>query len=119
MLSDMTLRRDLLHHDGRLIVSHGGGKHEALRVSKESGQRMVSAASNQSSDDKSVRALLNTYKRSLPLVLLADDKYALFPLDLSADGFAYVVLGYYLIVDAWGECRAVYVLRIRISILAI
>ena len=71
-------------------------------MNKESGQMEISGASHQSSDDKSVRALLNTYRRRLPLVLLADDKYALFPYDLRAEGYTYVVLGYYWIVDAWG-----------------
>ncbi|KAI0036934.1 hypothetical protein K488DRAFT_40180 [Vararia minispora EC-137] len=103
LLGAYSSSRDMFHHDGRLIVSHGGGKSEGLRVNKDSGQMEISRASHQSSDDKSVRALLNTYRRGLPLVLLADDKYALFPYDLCAEGYAYIVLGHYWIAEAWAE----------------
>ena len=59
-------------------------------------------ANDQLAGDKSVRALLNTYRKGKPIVLLADDKYALFPFNLAASGCAYIVLGYYRIVHAWG-----------------
>ena len=36
-------------------------------------------------------------------MLLVDDKYALFPYDLSSKGVAYAVLGFYSIVYAWGR----------------
>ncbi len=35
-------------------------------------------------------------------MLLADDNYKLFPFDLTADGYTYVVLGIYWITHAWG-----------------
>ena len=51
-----------------------------------------------------MRALLNTYRMQLPLVLIIDDRYAPFPYDLSAKpDCTYVVLGFYHIARAWGE----------------
>lgn len=61
-------------------------------------------ASDQLSDDKSVRALLSNYRNRRPLVLLIDDKYALFPYDLASKGVTYAILGFYTIVCAWGTC---------------
>lgn len=60
-------------------------------------------ASDQMEDDKSVRALLQTYRMKRPVALLIDDKYKLFPLDLSSKGCTYAVLGWYIIARAWGE----------------
>jgi hypothetical protein len=56
--------------------------------------------------DHSVKALLNTRRTNQPIVLIADDQYAEFPFDLTRsgeEGYAYVVLGYYIIRDFWGE----------------
>ena len=64
---------------------------------------MTVQAEDQLAQDKSVSALLATYKNGRPLVLLIDDKYALFPYDLSASGVTYAVLGFYIITHAWGE----------------
>lgn len=63
---------------------------------------MSHQASDQGADDKSVRALLDNYHSGRPLALLVDDKYALFPYDLSSKGVTYAVLGFYSIVYAWG-----------------
>jgi hypothetical protein len=60
-------------------------------------------AEDQLAGDTSVKALLQTYKSNSPLALLIDDKYALFPYDLSAKGVTYAVLGFYFIAHAWGE----------------
>jgi hypothetical protein len=63
-------------------------------------------ADDQLAEDKSVKALLTTYNSHRPLVLLVDDKYSLFPYDLSAKDVTYAVLGYFFIAHAWGErCR--------------
>ncbi|KAI9509424.1 hypothetical protein F5148DRAFT_761013 [Russula earlei] len=97
--------RDLFHHGGRLIISHGGGKAEALHAKN---RRMeIQGPADQLEDDRSVRALLNNYKSGRPLVILADDKYALFPFDLTASGYTYVVLGLYWIAHAWAELQQV------------
>ena len=64
---------------------------------------MAQEASDQLEEDKSVRALLHTYRMKRPVVLLIDDKYELFPLDLSSKGCTYAVLGWYHIAHAWGR----------------
>ena len=55
-----------------------------------------------------------------PLVLLIDDRYALFPYDLATKGYTYVVLGFYHIVHAWGKslCRSRRKTRLHTSSLA-
>ena len=63
---------------------------------------MTQLADDQLAEDKSVRALLTNYRESRPLVLIIDDKYALFPYDLRAKGVTYAVLGFYTITHAWG-----------------
>jgi hypothetical protein len=79
---------------------HSGGKAEALHSRNRC--REVRGPGDQLEDDISVRALLNNYKGRRPLVLLADDNYRLFPFDLTAGGYTYVVLGFYWITHAWG-----------------
>ncbi|OCH87040.1 hypothetical protein OBBRIDRAFT_837689 [Obba rivulosa] len=101
LLSAFSSSRDIFAQDGRLIISHGGGKAESLH-SKE-GRAETQQASDQQAEDKSVRALLNTHRLGRPVVLLADDKYRLFPYDLAAKGCTYIVLGYYHIAHAWAE----------------
>ncbi|KAH9994044.1 hypothetical protein BJV77DRAFT_996606, partial [Russula vinacea] len=91
--------RDLFHHGGKLIISHGS----AL----ENRRLEVHEPADQLEDDRSVRALLNNYRSGRPLVVLADDNYALFPFDLTANGYTYVVLGLYWIAHAWAELQRV------------
>ena len=50
-----------------------------------------------------MRALLRTYLQKAPVALLIDDKYKLFPFDITSKGCAYAVLGWYYIAYAWGE----------------
>lgn len=78
-----------------------GGKAESLHSKK--GHTKTALADDQLAQDKSVRALLQNYRSRIPLVLLVDDKYALFPYDLSLSDVAYAVLGFYTIVHAWGR----------------
>lgn len=59
-------------------------------------------ASDQLAQDKSVRALLNNFHHGRPLVLLIDDKYALFPYDLGSKDVTYAVLGFYTVSHVWG-----------------
>ncbi|KAH9951553.1 hypothetical protein B0H21DRAFT_716501, partial [Amylocystis lapponica] len=101
LLSAFSANRDIFEHDGRLIVSHGGGKAQGSHV--EDGKSKAHEADDQLAEDKSVRALLNTYALRLPVVLLIDDKYTLFPYNLGAEGYTYVVLGFYHITHAWAE----------------
>jgi hypothetical protein len=60
-------------------------------------------ADDQLAIDTSVHALLNNHKRDVPLVLLVDDKYALFPYDLTASDVTYAVLGFYRITHVWSK----------------
>ena len=59
-------------------------------------------AEDQLAQDKSVRALIRNHKENRPLVLLADDRYKLFPYNLPA-GCTYIVLGFYCITHVWGK----------------
>jgi hypothetical protein len=72
---------------------------------------MVQSAADQLAQDKSVRALLSTYRLQRPLVLLIDDRYTLFPYDLSTKDVTYAVLGLYTITHAWGLYKSLYVFR--------
>lgn len=78
------------------------------------GQTSHQESSDQDAQDKSVRSLLNNYTERIPLVLLADDKYALFPFDLAVSGYTYVVLGFYRIIHAWGKEQAVKHLNLQL-----
>ncbi|KAH9034180.1 hypothetical protein EDB84DRAFT_1251777, partial [Lactarius hengduanensis] len=97
--------RDLFYHSGKLIISHGGGKAKALH--SKNGRQEVRGPGDQSEDDPSIRALLDNHKCGRPLVLLADDNYRLFPFDLTANGYTYVVLGLYWITHGWAELQQV------------
>ncbi|KAI1795659.1 hypothetical protein LXA43DRAFT_731491 [Ganoderma leucocontextum] len=102
LLSAFSASRDIFARDGRLIISHGGGKAESLHSAK--GRATVQKASDQEEGDKSVRALLRTHKMGRPVALVIDDRYALFPYDLSSKpDCTYVVLGFYHIAHAWAE----------------
>ncbi|KXN90984.1 hypothetical protein AN958_03051 [Leucoagaricus sp. SymC.cos] len=97
-------RRDVFAHGGKLIISHGGGKAQSVHTHR--GQSVTLEADDQLAQDKSVRALLANYRSRRPLVLLIDDKYALFPYDLQSRDITYAVLGFYTIVHAWAEYQS-------------
>jgi hypothetical protein len=73
-------------------------------VRSKHGRLEIQGPEDQLEDDRSVRALLNNYRTGRPLVILADDHYVLFPFNLAAGGYTYVVLGLYWIAHAWGQC---------------
>lgn len=73
----------------------------SLRLSGGKNELSDRAALSQSATDQSVRCLLETQRKSHPIVLLADNNYGKFPYDLKQRGYGYVVLGAYLITDAW------------------
>jgi hypothetical protein len=83
------------------LYSVRGGRAESIHSSH--GQKASLPASDQLAQDKSVRALFNNYHNNRPLVLLMDDKYALFPYDISKNDMTYAVLGVYTIAHAWGK----------------
>ncbi|KAJ7053615.1 hypothetical protein C8F01DRAFT_551631 [Mycena amicta] len=132
-LSGFGALRDRWEHDGKFIISHGGGKAESLVttrgprkkvISEETDQnkapnagqeaeasaatgqahkQFVRPASDQTAQDASVRALMKNFETGQPLVLLIDDKYAHFPFDLSARGVYMTILGFYRVIHAWAE----------------
>ncbi|KAF8135406.1 hypothetical protein EV363DRAFT_1550177 [Boletus edulis] len=105
LLGAYSASRDVFRHDGKLIISHGGGKSESIIIVR-GGPNRYQTDQDQEASDKTVRALLKTWKDRRPIVLLADDKYALFPCDLTSGRYTYVVLGLYWISHAWAECQS-------------
>ncbi|KAL0577022.1 hypothetical protein V5O48_004956 [Marasmius crinis-equi] len=124
LLGGFSSKRDGFFDGGRLIISHGydltigyvflpinmlssprGGKSEAILTWK--GQSKLQKPGDQQAEDKSVRALVNNYRRGIPVVLLIDHKYSLFPFSLRASGMSYVVLGLYYISHFWAEKEVV------------
>jgi hypothetical protein len=67
-----------------------------------SGGKATSISDSNRSPRSSVEALKNNHKSGTPLLLLADDKYPLFPFDLSQKGITYVVLGWFMVTNCWG-----------------
>ncbi|PBK79909.1 hypothetical protein ARMGADRAFT_1172179 [Armillaria gallica] len=104
LLSAFSSKRDGWFHDGKLIISHGGGKAESISHSK--GHRHEKqAASDQNAEDFSVRALLKNFRNNTPVALLIDDKYVHFPFSLGARDITYAVLGFYKITHFWSELQ--------------
>ncbi|KAK0495928.1 hypothetical protein EDD18DRAFT_1074824 [Armillaria luteobubalina] len=103
LLSAFSSKRDGWFHNGKLIISHGGGKAESISHSK--GRHEKQAASDQNAQDFSVRALLNSFHNNTPVALLIDDKYVHFPFSLGARDITYAVLGFYKITHFWSELQ--------------
>ncbi|KAJ7116645.1 hypothetical protein C8R44DRAFT_880003 [Mycena epipterygia] len=98
MLSGFGAARDRFEHGGKLIISHGGGG----RCKGKNGM-LDGTVADQKEGDTSVHALLRIYKEGTPLVLLVDDNYPKFPLNLKEKDIYLTVLGFYRIVAAWAE----------------
>lgn len=118
--------RDLWHAEGRVVISHGGGKsgrpdsssgtevegdgkEEKSSVSsgkkrKRNGkpQARLKLLSDQSSSDARVAALLNSMRDKTPVVLILGKDYPLAHFRLRED-ISFAVLGWYYITDGWGE----------------
>ncbi|KAG7448720.1 uncharacterized protein BT62DRAFT_929814 [Guyanagaster necrorhizus] len=103
LLSAFSSKRDGWFHDGKLIISHGGGKAESIHHAK--GCHETLAASDQNAEDFSVRALLKNFHKDIPVALLIDDKYVHFPFSLDARDVTYAVLGFYKITHVWSELQ--------------
>ncbi|KAJ7932122.1 hypothetical protein B0H13DRAFT_1593644, partial [Mycena leptocephala] len=112
-------RRDCFLHGGRLIISHGYGPNSTDRCNKLTSLNVSGGGrpENESgridehvADQKAnawVRALFNNCDDGTPLVLLVDDKYAQFPLNLKEKDIYLAVLGFYTIVEAWAESHLI------------
>ena len=90
-------------HQAKPFICRGG---KAESVHCRDGLYTSTQASDQLADDKSVRSLLENYRTGRPLVLVIDDKYVLFPYELSAQDITYAVLGFYTISYAWGKLES-------------
>ncbi|KAH7339478.1 hypothetical protein B0J17DRAFT_655314 [Rhizoctonia solani] len=99
--------RDAWCHDGRLIISHGGGKNVMDEGEGDPTKARHQLGDDQLESDKSVRALLTSYRMFRPIVILAEADYEpLRQFNLKqgyAEGASYYVLGHYAIVAAWAE----------------
>ncbi|KDN38738.1 hypothetical protein RSAG8_09288, partial [Rhizoctonia solani AG-8 WAC10335] len=99
--------RDAWCYDGRFIVSHGGGKNVMDEGESDPTKARHQLGDDQLESDKSVRALLTSYRMFRPIVILAEADYGhLQKFNLRqgyAEGASYYVLGHYAIVAAWAE----------------
>lgn len=104
--------RDAWCHEGRLIISHGGGKNVLDDSDSKNNPALPNKSRHQLGDDQlesdlSVKALLTAYRMFRPVVVLAEADYEhLQGFNLKqgyARGASYYVLGHYAIVAAWAE----------------
>ncbi|CAE6415976.1 unnamed protein product [Rhizoctonia solani] len=107
LLGRFSSPRDAWCHDGRLIISHGGGKNVMDEGESDPTKAKHQLGDDQLESDKSVRALLTSYRMFRPIVILAEADYEhLQKFNLKqgyAEGASYYVLGHYAIVAAWAE----------------
>ncbi|KAG8705378.1 hypothetical protein FRC09_002989 [Ceratobasidium sp. 395] len=105
--------RDAWRHDGRLIISHGGGKNMANEEQPLPDDLVTAAQSkhqlgdDQLETDSSIRGLLTSYRMFRPIIILAEAGYEHLQRFNLKRGHAreanYYVLGHYAIVAAWAE----------------
>ncbi|PWZ02757.1 hypothetical protein BCV70DRAFT_146695, partial [Testicularia cyperi] len=102
LLAGWPSKRDAWACDGRVVISHGGGKNDIGISAKTPGSSSVARGlmDDQSDDAPAIRALLHAIHHQLPVVLIAANSYALLPFRLNC---AYAVLGWYNVTDSWAE----------------
>ncbi|KEP53406.1 2OG-Fe(II) oxygenase family protein [Rhizoctonia solani 123E] len=107
LLAGFPSPRDAWCHGGKLIISHGGGKNIMDEGESDPTKAKHQLGDDQLESDKSVRALLTSYRMFRPIVILAEADYEhLQKFNLKqgyAEGASYYVLGHYAIVAAWAE----------------
>lgn len=103
LLAGWPSRRDAWAYNGRVIISHGGGKSEVADPAGASITKKAALKQDQSANDSVIRALLHSSRHRLPIVLIAAEMYALLPFRLPC---SYAVLGWYVITDCWAEREA-------------
>ena len=81
------------------LTSHSGGGSTIVR---SRGGTTTDIIGNDQTGS-SVKGLIQTYEKRLPIALIADDNYINFPFELGK--YTYVVLGFYRIVDVWGMSK--------------
>ncbi|WVQ94541.1 hypothetical protein IAU59_001620 [Kwoniella sp. CBS 9459] len=92
--------RDVWVHNGKVVISHGGG--QCIRTTDPRGQQIVTLQADQSRSDARVDTLMNAHERRTPIVLIAGAGYDFLPWRLDC---AYVVLGWYWISMTWVEAE--------------
>ncbi|KAL7419440.1 hypothetical protein Q5752_006278 [Cryptotrichosporon argae] len=102
LLDGFSAPRDVWAHDGRVIVSHGGG--QAVRVFDAGGRATAVLAADQTRADARIDTLVSAAERRAPVVLIAGEGYGLLPWDV---GCAYAVLGWYWVSASWAEAEPV------------
>ncbi|KAJ7429975.1 hypothetical protein B0H11DRAFT_2399335 [Mycena galericulata] len=102
LLSSFGAARDCFEHGGKFIISHGGGG----QPQDPKRQKHLEAV-DQTEAKASVQALLKNYMEATPVLLLVDDKYTSFPLNLEDKEIYIAVLGFYMVIDAWAELEDV------------
>ncbi|KAH8828283.1 hypothetical protein DL96DRAFT_1709566 [Flagelloscypha sp. PMI_526] len=90
LLSGFPSQRDRYENNGKLIISHGGGKAASIHKRKARKSKL----------DVSTRPKA-TIPTGTPLALLIDNNYHHFPYHLGSSGITYAALGWYIIVAAW------------------
>ncbi|KAG8970312.1 hypothetical protein FRC03_009585 [Tulasnella sp. 419] len=103
LLDGFPAPRDIYANNGRLIISHGGGKavNVKFKMSLRKQAELMVLKDNQDLDDPGSLSLINCYKDRIPVVLLIGSDYALFPYDMRKVGYA--VLGWYMVRNFWAE----------------
>ncbi|WWC60152.1 uncharacterized protein I303_102716 [Kwoniella dejecticola CBS 10117] len=96
--------RDIWAHDGRVIISHGGGQCIKSPTCDISSGAVATATlqADQSRSDARVDTLLLAHEKRTPIILIAGKGYEELPWSLDC---AYVVLGWYWISMTWVEAE--------------
>ncbi|OCF74843.1 hypothetical protein I204_03685 [Kwoniella mangroviensis CBS 8886] len=93
--------RDIWAHNGKVIISHGGG--QCVRTLKPDGTSgPATLQADQSRSDARVDTLLLAHEKRIPMVLIAGKGYEGLPWELNC---AYVILGWYWISLTWVEAE--------------
>ncbi|WWC87705.1 uncharacterized protein L201_002597 [Kwoniella dendrophila CBS 6074] len=93
--------RDVWAHNGKVVISHGGG--QCIRTTDSDGKPGPAALqADQSRSDARVDTLLRAHERRTPIVLIAGKGYDGLPWELDC---AYIVLGWYWISLTWVEAE--------------
>ncbi|KZV94767.1 hypothetical protein EXIGLDRAFT_498647 [Exidia glandulosa HHB12029] len=101
--------RDAFLHDGKVIISHGGGGTAVKAVVDQATnetvkKRVLVQDQTVSKSGIHARVLRKALDIGQPLLVLADSKYALFPHTLKEE-VGYYVLGWYCVKDMWAEAE--------------
>ncbi|WVQ79028.1 hypothetical protein IAT38_001120 [Cryptococcus sp. DSM 104549] len=95
--------RDVWAHNGRVVISHGGG--QCIRTTLPDGRPGPAALqADQAPSDARVDTLLNACERRTPIILIAGSGYEGLPWTLDC---AYAVLGWYWVCCTWVEAEPV------------